>query len=86
MRIIFPTYDYNEALSALSLTTLNERRVQLCQVYVARLQNENHSLHFILPKLEEVQHNYHLRSGASYRLHPICKTKRTLSLLSISCR
>jgi len=26
MFIIFPTYDYNEALSALSLTTLNERR------------------------------------------------------------
>ena len=26
MRIIFPTHDYNEALSALSLTTLIERR------------------------------------------------------------
>ena len=59
MRIIFPTYDYNEASTALSLTTLNERRVHLCQVYVARLQNENHSLHFTLPKVEEAQHNYH---------------------------
>ena len=91
MRIIFPTYDYNEALSALSLTTLNERRVYLCQFYVVRLQNENHPLHIILPKLEEVQHDYHLKSGASYRLRPICKTKRPsalkiLSLLSIKCR
>ena len=29
MCIIFSTFDYNEALSALSLTTLNERRVHL---------------------------------------------------------
>ena len=35
MRIIFPMYNYNEALPALSLTTLNERQVHLCQVYVA---------------------------------------------------
>ena len=76
MRFIFPTHDYNEALYALSLTTLKERRVHLCQVYIARLQNENHpGLHFILPKLEEVHNNYHLRSGATYRLRPICKTK-----------
>ena len=45
MRLIFPTHDYKEALSALSLTTLKERRVHLCQVYIARLQNENHPLH-----------------------------------------
>ena len=91
MRIICPTYDYNEALSALSLTTLNERRVHLCQVYVARLQNQNHPLYFILPELEEVQRDYQLKSGASYRLRAICKTKRPsalkiLSLLSIKCR
>ena len=91
MFIIFPTYDYNEALSALSLTTLNERRVHLCQVYVGRLQNENHPLPIILPKLEEAQHDYQLKSGASYRLRPICKTKRPsalkiLSLLGIKCR
>ena len=47
MRIIFPMYNYNEALPALSLTTLNERQVHLCQVYVAWLQKENHLLHFL---------------------------------------
>ena len=56
-RFIFPMHDYNEALYALSL--------HLCQVYIARLHNENHPLHCsILPKLEEVHNNYHLRSGA----------------------
>ena len=71
MHIIFPTHDYNAALhvSALSLTTLNEEQIHLCQVYIARLQNENYLIHFILPKLEEVEHNYDLRSGARYRLH-----------------
>ena len=39
-------------------------RDHLGQVYVARLQNENHPLHIILPKLEEVQYDYHLKSGA----------------------
>ena len=57
MRIIFPTCNSNEALSALSITMLNEKKGHLFQVYFARLQNENHPLHFILPKLEEVQHN-----------------------------
>ena len=98
MCIIFPTHDYNEALSALSLTTLNERRVHLCQVYVARSPRTKTTryqermiilpLHIILPILEEVQHDYYLKSGASYRLRPVCKTKRPsalkiLSLLSI---
>ena len=32
MRLIFPTHDYSEALYALSLTTLKERRVHLGQV------------------------------------------------------
>ena len=32
MHLIFPTHDYNEALYALSLTTLKERRVHLGQV------------------------------------------------------
>ena len=37
-------------------TTLNDRRVHLCQVYVARQRNENHPLHLNLPKLGEAQH------------------------------
>ena len=51
MHIIFAVCNCDEALSGLSLTTLNERRVHLCQVYIARLQDENHPLHFIFPKL-----------------------------------
>ena len=62
-------------LHFLSLT-LNMRRESTC----VRLQNENHPLHIILPKLEEVQHDYQLKSGASYRLRPICKTKRPSAL------
>ena len=54
----------------------------MCQVYVARLQNENHPLHFIFPKLEEVQPNYHLRSGASSRLRQTCKTKRNQDFIT----
>lgn len=36
----FFMYDYNEALSVISRTTLNERQVHLCQVYVVRIVGE----------------------------------------------
>jgi len=48
MRIIFPLMNY-EALKALNLTTLSNRRAHLCQVYIDRLRNKNHPLHFMLP-------------------------------------
>ena len=88
MRIICPTYDYNEALSALSPTTLNERRVHLCQVYVARLQNQNHPLYFILPKLEEVQHDiiWSQEQATAYAQFVRPNALKILSLLSIKCR
>ena len=57
-------------LHFLSLT-LNMRRESTC----VRLQNENHPLHIILPKLEEVQHDYQLKSGASYRLAQFVRPK-----------
>ena len=78
MRIIFPLMNYNEALNALNLKTLSDRRVHLCQVYIDRLRNENHPLHFMLPKQEEVVYNYNLRSGISRSTRPYtCRTKRT---------
>ena len=43
MHIIFPLMNYNEALIALNLTTLSEKRTHLCQV--DRLRNENHPFH-----------------------------------------
>ena len=76
MRIIFPLMSYNEALNALNLTTLSDSRAHLCQVYIDRLRNENHPLHFMLPKQEEVVHNYNLRPGISRSTRPTCRTKR----------
>ena len=68
---------HSEALNALNLTALSDRRAHLCQVYIDRLRNENHPLHFMLPKQEEVVHNYNLRSGISRSTRPTCGTKRT---------
>ena len=72
--IIFPLMNYNVALNALNLTTLCERRAHLCQVYIDRLQNENHPLHLVLPKWEEFKHNYSLRSSVSSITLPSCRT------------
>ena len=67
--------NYNEALNALNLTSLSDRRAHLCQVYIDRLRNENHSLHFMLPKQKEVVHNYNLTSGISRYTRPTCRTQ-----------
>ena len=72
MRIMFPLMNFNEALNALNLTTLCERRAHLCQVYINRLRNENNPLHLLLPKWEEFVHNYNLRSGVSCITRPFC--------------
>ena len=76
MCIIFPLMNYYEALNALNLTTLCEKRAHLCQVYIDRLRNANHPLHFTLPKQEEVVHNYNLRFGISHSTRPTCRSKR----------
>ena len=82
MRIIFPLMNYNEALNSLNLTTLSERRAHLCQVYIDRLRNENHPLHFMLPKQDEFVHNYNLRSGVSRITRPFYRTKRKQEFVS----
>ena len=76
MCIIFPLMNY-EALNALNLTTLSDRCAHLCQVYIDRLWNANHPLHFMLPKQEEIVHNYNLRFGISHSTRPTFRTKRT---------
>ena len=62
--------NYNEAVNALNLTTLCERRANLCQVYIDRLRNENHPLHLVLPEWQEFVHNYALISGHPEGLTP----------------
>ena len=76
MHIIFLLMNY-ETLIALNLTTLSDTCAHLCQVYIDRLQNENHPLHFMLIKQEEVVHNYDIRSGISRSTRPTCRTKHT---------
>ena len=83
MRIIFPLMNYNEALNALNLTTLSDRRAHLCQVYIDRLRNENRPLHFMLPKQEEVVHNYNLALAAPRVLHVGPSARKSLSRISI---
>ena len=68
-------------------TTLRDRRAHLCQFYIDRLWNENHPLHFMLPKQKEVVHNYNLRSGISRSTRPTVpvgpSARKSLSGISI---
>ena len=77
MFIICPSLDYKEALRLLGLTSLRERRQHLCRQYVSKLQDVNSPLHFLLPRREEIVHNYDLRSGTSRSTIKSCRTKRS---------
>ena len=59
LRIIFPDASYSNPMQMAGLITLKERRERLCVKYVDRLQD--HSVSFLLPKVEQVDYGYQIR-------------------------
>ena len=82
VNIIFPAFNYSDALVAAGLLSLEERRNSICHAYVQKLRKQDHSISFLLPREEPVQHTYNLRSGNNvskflYGNKKICRTKRS---------
>ena len=84
LRIIFPDASYSKATQMADLTTLKERREGLCVKHVDRLQD--HSLSFLLPKVERVGHGYQLRVKKPTRIlygdRNVCRTERSSQFLT----
>ena len=84
LHIIFPDASYSKAMQMAGLTTLKERRERLCVKYMHRLQD--HSLSFLLPKVEQVDHEYQLRVKRRTRIlygdRKVCRTEWSSQFLS----
>ena len=77
--IIYPLCSYREALT--NLPTLENRRAQICKDYVSKMKLDSHPLHFFLPRGENRDILYNLRSYSNdvvlFGNTRRCKTKRT---------
>lgn len=74
LRMIQPDLSYAEALVALDVASLYERREILCDAQFDQIvRDENHKLHDLLPPRNES--TYRTRSQRYFKL-PICKTNR----------
>jgi uncharacterized Fe-S radical SAM superfamily protein PflX len=53
MRIIFPDYRYSEALIAAKFSRLDERRFEICQKVLTKINEPDSLLHHLLPPTRE---------------------------------
>jgi hypothetical protein len=73
LRIILPNNTYWEALDILELTTLEERRVDICRKTYNKMKDPKHPLHNLLPP---IRINTHGLRHQKNRLPVATKTKR----------
>ena len=72
-KIALPSLSYEEALNSLSLPTLKERRVSVCQAFFNKIKMPEDKLHKLLPTKSNTRSS--TRSGKEFSL-PKCNTNR----------
>lgn len=48
-KIMLPAMDYSEALAFYKLSTLKERRINICKSFFSAMEKPSHRLHHLLP-------------------------------------
>ena len=74
INIIYPNTPYAEAFANAQLTSLKQRRAQLCEHFSTHIEQPQHKLHKLLPKARATTHN--TRSRTRYSLYRV-KTNRS---------
>ena len=68
LRIIYPSINYDDALSLCQLSTLADRRAQLCNKFISKISQSEHSINFLVPRLASNRvYTYNLRPGVVHR-------------------
>jgi hypothetical protein len=75
MRIIFPDYHYSEALTADNFCRLDERRLEICQKVLTKINEPDSLIHHLLPPIREQCVPVNLRNSSNLSL-PKCRTER----------
>ena len=75
MHIIFNNIPYHEALELSNISSLHDRREQLCSQFFETLKQETSCLHHILPAVRDSEILAKLRSAHQYTI-PRARTER----------
>ena len=66
LRLMFPAIDYNSALYQSGLKKLNERRKEICAIFISYVRgNGLEPICYLLPATVKQPHGYGLRSGST---------------------
>ena len=86
LHTIYPAcHSYLDALNINNLSSLKERRTQLCCKHIRKMSQNDHPINFLIPKTATRGHSYSLRSGYNnrnivYGYKSCCRTQRSVYL------
>ena len=91
LHIIYPCHSYLDALNITNLSSLKERRTQLCRKYIQKMSQNDHPINFLKPRTATSGHSYNLRPGGNnrnnvYADRSCCRTQRSGSFISFACK
>ena len=86
LRIIYPCHSYLDALNITNLSSLKERRTQLCRKYIQKISQNDHPINFLKPRTATSGHSYNLWPGGNsrnnvYADRSCCRTQRSSSFI-----
>ena len=91
LHIIYPCHSYLDALNITNLSSLKERRTQLCHKYIQKMSQNDHPINFLKPRTATSGHSYNLRPGGNnrnnvYADRSCCRTQHSGSFISFASK
>ena len=88
---IYPCHSYLDALNITNLSSLKDRRSQLCRKYIQKISQNDHPINFLKPRTATSGHSYNLRPGGNnrnnvYADRSCCQTQRSGSFISFASK
>ena len=91
LHIIYPCHSYLDALNTTNLSSLKERRTQLCCKYIQKMSQKDHPINFLKPRTAISGHSYNLRASDNnknivYADRSYCLTHLSGSVISFASK
>ena len=91
LHITYPCYSYLDVRNTINLSSLKERRAQLCSKYIRKMSQKDHPINFLTTKTATSGHGYSLRSSCNnrnvvYADRGCCRTQRSGSFISFASK
>ena len=91
LHIIYPCHSNLDALNTTNLSSLKERRTQLCCKYIQKMTRKDHPINFLKPRTTSSGYSYNLRASDKNRNivsadRSCCRTQRSGSFISFASK